>query len=138
MKINKPKPVNPAIPTASMADISFLLIIFFILTTGFITEKGLQIVLPEKGQEVKIKKENIENIFINAAGQVMIGDMEVPLPDIKGRVENLLTANDSLIFSLTVDRKCQYDKVIKVFDQLKLANAERVAFAPPKEIEATK
>jgi biopolymer transport protein ExbD len=135
MKISKGKPDNPAIPTASMADISFLLIIFFILTTGFVTEKGLQIVLPEKGQEVKIKKENIENVFVNAAGQVMIGDMEVSLSDIKGRVESLLNVNDSLIFSLTIDRKCQYDKVIKVFDQLKLANAERIAFAPPKETE---
>lgn len=135
MKLAKPKPSEPAIPTASTADIAFLLIIFFILTTSFANEKGLQIFLPEKGEEVKVKQSNIENVFVNAAGQVKIGEAEVPLPDIKAKAEALLAANDSLIFSLTVDRKCKYEKVIKVFDELKLANAERVAFAPPKETE---
>lgn len=135
MNVARPKASEPAIPTASMADIAFLLIIFFILTTSFANEKGLQIVLPEKNEEVKVKKENIENVLVNAAGQVKIGEEEIPLPDIKNKVESLLAANDSLIFSLTVDRRCKYEKVIKVFDQLKLANADRVAFAPPKETE---
>ncbi|MCK4352632.1 biopolymer transporter ExbD [candidate division WOR-3 bacterium] len=120
------------IPTASMADIAFLLIVFFMLTTVFATEKGLQIVLPEKGEEVKIKKTNIANVFVNAKGQVKIGEEEIPLPDIKEKAHQLLTVNDSLVFSLTIDRKCKYNKVIKVFDELRLAKAQRIAFAPPK------
>lgn len=127
--------VRAEIPTSSMADIAFLLIIFFILTTVFATEKGLQIVLPEKGEEVKIKKENIENVFVNAKGQVKVGNVETPLPEIKAIVKKMLAENDSLVFALTVDRRCKYEKVIKVFDELKLANADRIAFAPPKEIE---
>jgi biopolymer transport protein ExbD len=118
-----------------MADIAFLLIVFFMLTTVFATEKGLQIVLPEKGEEVKIKKENIKNVLINAEGQVKIGEEEIPLLDIKEKVKQLLAVNDSLIFSLTVDRKCKYDKVVKVFDELRQADALRVAFAPPREEE---
>lgn len=121
------------IPTASMADIAFLLIVFFMLTTVFATEKGLQIVLPEKGEEVKIKKTNIAEILVNAKGQVKIGDKEVLLPEIKQTVESMLAQNDSLVFSLRVDGRCKYSKVIKVFDQLKLANAKRIAFAPPRE-----
>ncbi len=132
MKLHKKTTKSADIPTASMADIAFLLIIFFMLTTVFATEKGLQIVLPEKGEEVKIKKTNIENVFVNAEGQVKIGEEEVPLPDIREKAEQLLAANDSLIFSLTIDRRCKYEKVIKVFDELRLANAVRIAFAPPK------
>jgi len=120
------------IPTASMADIAFLLIIFFMLTTVFATEKGLQIVLPEKGEKVKIKKENIMDVFVNARGQVKLGDEEVTLDQIKGRVMTLLARNPKLTFSLKIDRRCKYEKVIKVFDELKLANAERIAFAPPR------
>lgn len=121
------------IPTASMADIAFLLIIFFLLTTVFAREKGLQIVLPEKGEEVKIKKENLINVLVNEKGQVKIGEEEVPLPGIKDKAKMLLQENDSLVFCLIIDKRCKYDKVIKVFDQLKLSNAERVAFAPPRE-----
>jgi len=132
VKLKRRSTMTAEIPTASMADIAFLLIIFFMLTTVFATEKGLQIVLPEKGEEVKIKKTNIENVLINAEGQVKIGEEEVPLPDIREKTEQLLAANDSLIFSLTVDRKCKYEKVVRVFDELRLANAVRIAFAPPK------
>jgi len=132
VKLGKKITRTAEIPTASMADIAFLLIIFFMLTTVFAGEKGLQIVLPEKGEEVKIKKTNIENVLINAEGQVKIGEDEVALPDIKEKAEQLLSENDSLIFSLTINRKCKYDKVIKVFDALRLANAERIAFATPK------
>lgn len=132
MRLTKRIALPATIPTASMADIAFLMIIFFILTTQFATEKGLQIVLPEKGEEVKIKKTNIMHVLVNAQGQVKIGEEEVPLPDIKDKVWQLLAVNDSLVFSLTVDRRCKYDKVIKVFDELRLGNATRIAFAPPR------
>lgn len=130
--MKKKIPLKAEIPTASMADIAFLMIIFFLLTTVFAREKGLQIVLPEKGEEVKIKKENLMNVLVNEEGQVKIGEEEVPLPEIKDKVRFLLSQNDSLVFTLVIDKRCKYDKVIKVFDQLKLADAERVAFAPPR------
>jgi len=132
MILRKREAMAAEIPTASMADIAFLLIIFFMLTTVFATEKGLQIVLPEKGEKVKIKKENITSVFVNARGQVKIGDEEVTLDQIKGMVRTMLAKNPKLTFSLKIDRRCKYEKVIKVFDELKLANAERIAFAPPR------
>ena len=49
------------IPTSSMADIAFLLLIFFLVTTTIDVEKGLGIVLPAEGQELEIRKENILN-----------------------------------------------------------------------------
>ena len=131
--IFRKRPKYPVdIPTTSMSDIAFLLIIFYMLTSVFATQKGLQIVLPEKGKEVKVRKTNITNVFVNMQGQVKIGDEEVPLTEIKEKAEQLLAQNDSLIFSLTVDRRCKYDKVTKVFDGLRQANALRIAFAPPR------
>ena len=82
------------IPTASMADIAFLLIVFFMLTSVFATEKGLQIVLPEKGEVVKIKKGNIAQVYVNAKGQVRIEEEDVSLENIKNKVESMLAVND--------------------------------------------
>jgi len=123
------------IPTASMADIAFLLIVFFMLTSVFATEKGLQIVLPEKGEMVKIKKGNIAQVYVNAKGQVRIEGKDVSLEDIKDKVESMLAVNDSLVFSLKADSRCKYETIIKVFDHLKLGSAERIAFAPPEKRE---
>lgn len=121
------------IPTASMADIAFLLIVFFMLTSVFATEKGLQIVLPEKGETVKIKKANIAQVYINALGQVRIEGDDVSVEEIKEKVSSMLAVNDSLVFSLKADKRCKYETIIKVFDELRGANAQRVAFAPPEE-----
>lgn len=129
------KRMKAEIPTASMADIAFLLIVFFMLTSVFATEKGLQIVLPEKGEVVKIKKANISQVYVNALGQVRIEGEDVSLENIKEKISAMLAVNDSLVFSLKADRRCKYETIIKVFDEMRLANAHRVAFAPPEERE---
>ena len=129
------KRMKAEIPTASMADIAFLLIVFFMLTSVFATEKGLQIVLPEKGEVVKIKKSNISQVYVNALGQVRIEGGDVSLENIQEKVAAMLAVNDSLVFSLKADRRCKYETIIKVFDEMRLANAQRVAFAPPEERE---
>ncbi|RLG63494.1 biopolymer transporter ExbD, partial [archaeon] len=81
------------ISTPGMADIAFQLIIFFLLTTVFMHEHGLRLVLPEKGEEVRVKKENIAEVYVNARGQVKIKDMEVPVDRIREFAEQLLKEN---------------------------------------------
>ncbi|MCD5383320.1 biopolymer transporter ExbD [candidate division WOR-3 bacterium] len=136
MRFNiKRKIPKAAIPTASMADIAFLLIVFFMLTTVFALEKGLQIVLPEKGEVVKLKEENIAMVYVNAKGQVRIDGRDVSIEDISSKAKAMLAENDKLVFSIRADRRCRYEIIIEVFDQLKMADARRVAFAPPKRRE---
>ena len=61
------------IPTSSMADIAFLLLVFFLVTTTIDTDKGLGIVLPPPGDmEIEIRKENILNCLINSQGKSVI------------------------------------------------------------------
>ncbi len=134
MQLRTKTQVEATIPTASMADIAFLLIIFFMTTTIFATEAGLTIILPEKEGEQKVKKENILTILTNKDGVVKIGDEEVPLDRIQSVVEQKLAENDSLVVSLKTARQCRYGRMIEVFDKVKLAGAERISFAPaPKK-----
>ena len=63
------------IPTGSMADIAFLLLVFFLVTTTIDTDKGLGIVLPPAGDvEIEIQKKNILNCLINSQGKVLLDD----------------------------------------------------------------
>ena len=58
-----------------MADIAFLLLIFFLVTTTIDTDKGLGIVLPPPGDmEIEIRKENILNCLINSQGKVLLDE----------------------------------------------------------------
>lgn len=117
------------IPTASMADIAFLLLIFFLVTTTIDTDKGLGIVLPAEGEEILIKKENILNCLINSQGNVLLGGVPFRIKDISKEVRRRIAENDKLIISVKAHEKTKYNDYIAVIDQLKMANAKRISIA---------
>jgi biopolymer transport protein ExbD len=133
MKFRERPKSKISIPTASLGDIAFLIIIFFMTTSIFSREKGLKIVLPEKGQEVKIASENILTISVNPQGEVLIKDAVVTIPDVKSIVEQELVNNPDLVIALRVSRAAPYRTMINVFDELKLAKAEKISLIPVKE-----
>ena len=126
----KPAPSKAEIPTASMSDIAFLLLIFFMVSTIFSNEVGLQIVLPGKGETVKVKSSNIAKVYVKADGTVNLNGNPIKVEEIAPAARKMLVENDSLIFSIKTQRKAKYKMLIAVFDQLRMANAERISFAP--------
>ncbi len=126
----KPTPSKAEIPTASMSDIAFLLLIFFMVSTVFSNEVGLQIVLPGKGETVKVKSSNIAKVYVKADGTVNLNGNPIKVTEIAPTARKMLVENDSLIFSIKTQRKAKYKMLIAVFDQLRMANAERISFAP--------
>jgi biopolymer transport protein ExbD len=118
------------IPTASQGDIAFLIMIFFMTTTVFAKEKGLKIVLPEKGEATKIKAENVLTVAVNPTGQVLIGDAIVTMSEVRQAIETRLSQNPDVAIALRVSRAAPYRVMVDVFDQLKLAKAQRVSLIP--------
>ncbi len=117
------------IPTSSMADIAFLLLIFFLVTTTIDTEKGLGIVLPAEGQELEIKKQNILNCLINSSGKVLLGKEPIEIQNISKEVKRQLQENSKLIISVKAHGQAKYADYVRVIDQLKMANATRISIA---------
>ncbi|MCC6011949.1 biopolymer transporter ExbD [Candidatus Caldipriscus sp.] len=117
------------IPTASMADIAFLLIIFFMTTTNFARERGLKFVLPEKKdqpQEVKIKSENLLKISINDKGELFLNDEEVRWENLEREVKLRLEKNPNLIILIRTHRDAPYEYMIRAFDAVKAAGGKKV------------
>ena len=118
------------IPTSSMADIAFLLLFFFLVTTTIDTDKGLGIVLPPPGDiEIEIRKENILNCLINSQGKVLLGEEPISVAQIHRVVGQKLRKNDKLIISVKAHPKTAYNDYIRVIDQLKMADAKRISIA---------
>ena len=117
------------IPTSSMADIAFLLLIFFLVTTTIDIDKGLGIVLPAEGEELEIKKTNILNCLINSQGNVLLGGEPVALKDVNKEIRRRLAENDKLIISVKAHTKTKYGAYVSLIDQLKRANATRISIA---------
>ena len=114
-----------------MADIAFLLLIFFLVTTTIDMDKGLGQVLPPVGEQMEVPKKNISNILVNARGDVLMDNEPVQIRDIRRLAMEKLAANDLLIFSLKTHLRTKYQSYIDVLDQLKQANATRISIAEP-------
>ncbi len=133
MFVNKKKERSTEIPSSSLADIAFLLLIFFLVTTTIDVDKGIGLVLPPKGETKEIKKTNILNLLVNAEGKAMIDNRIVDIPAIKNIIREKLAQNDKLIISVKTDANTNYHYYVKVLDQLKQANATRISLAEPEQ-----
>ena len=129
----KKSKVSDKVPSSSMADIAFLLLIFFLVTTTFPKDKGLSIVLPEPGEEAQVSQKNILHLMIQPSGIVDVkrGEsqqiVQMRPSEIEGLWRQEVSANPNMIAAVKTDPEAPYKFMIDVLDALKRANAERIS-----------
>ena len=119
------------INSSSMANIAFLLLVFFLVTTTISMDKGISLVLPSEGNEMEVNKNNIVNVLINDQGKVLFGDKPTAIKDIKRKAINKINGNQNIIFSVLTTKRTKYKFYIEVLDQLKQAGASKISIANP-------
>lgn len=151
--MGKKKREVPELNSSSTADISFILLIFFLTTTSMDTDKGLARRLPpppedqENTEDTKIKERNVLQVRINAMDELMIGSDFVDVSQVKERAmefidnpENLPNLPDKVskeiemfgtvyitdkhVISLQSDRGTSYQKYFEVQNELVAAYNE--------------
>lgn len=121
--------ISAAIPTTTMADIAFLMIVFFLVTSSFSQDKGLGLTLPEYGAQTRIPSKNITKVLVNAAGEIMHDGEIVSLELLRQRVERMTADNPDLIVSITADPEALYEAFVNVIDTVKDAGNEKISIA---------
>ena len=129
--ITKSRRPAQEINSSSMADIAFLLLVFFLVTTTISMDKGISLVLPSEGNELEVNRKNIVNILMNESGKVLIDDKPTKMNLIKDIVVRRLSGNPNLIFSVQTHPRTKYQDYLKVLDQLKEAKATKISIANP-------
>ena len=134
MLIKSKNKVSAEIPNASMADIAFLLLIFFLTTTVFNEEKGLELLLPEsKAQEVQISQKNMLHIIVNPDGRITLKkgknpeEQPIPVDGLAERMRQEIALNPKIIAAVKTDPDATYDMMVQVLDQLQKADASRIS-----------
>ena len=129
--IKKQRRPMQEINSSSMADIAFLLLVFFLVTTTISMDKGISLVLPSEGNELEVNKKNIVNILMNESGKVLLDDKPIKVKTIRGIVEGKLAKNPNLIFSVQTHPRTKYQDYLNILDQLKEAKATKISIANP-------
>lgn len=127
-----------SIPTAGMADIAFLLLIFFLVTTTINVDTGIGMTLPPKlepdQEPPPVKERNLMNVLVNAQGDVLIDDEEASVEEIRDRVRRHVTnfgnepdlseSPDDAVISIKTDAQTPYNTYINVLDEVWMAYRE--------------
>ena len=132
-RFKKKSKIEPKIPTASMADIAFLLLIFFLATTIFKMEEGLVVHLPKAVATERLPRELVSHIWVSAAGKISIDDKIVDMGQIEPVMAQKWRDNPGMIVGFKTDRSVPYRIMNDAMEQLKRANALSVAFNTDKK-----
>ncbi|XWN37949.1 MAG: biopolymer transporter ExbD [Balneola sp.] len=127
---NKPIREKASINGSSMADIAFLLLIFFLVTTTINVDTGISLVLPPPIQDEKpqIHERNLMNILVNAEGLIRMDDKPVLIQEVKpilaefinnrGKDPNLSDSPQKAVISLKTQRETPYKVYIDMLDEV--------------------
>lgn len=86
----------PMMNASSSADIAFMLLLFFLMTSSMDTDKGLPRRLPppvpkeQKNQDVDVKKRNLLVVLISSANQILCGGEYIDIKQLKAKVKDFI------------------------------------------------
>ena len=121
----------------STADVAFLLLIFFIVTTIFAAEQGLTLVLPGKQKDqtdsVQVKESNIATLYVDENNFITLDRKAIEINHIKQAIEDRILSNPKLVVVLKIHPDADYGKMVACLDELRLANANKVSLKTASE-----
>jgi biopolymer transport protein ExbD len=131
IKIEKKSKMKIGIPTASMPDIIFQLLIFFMVSTVLREFQGLKVELPEAQKIQKLPgKRHVTTIWVDRFNNTVIDDRTVKnITDLRTIVYDKLVKDPQLIVSLRVDKDADMGRVTDIQQELRKANALRVNYS---------
>lgn len=125
---------NNAVNAGSMADIAFLLLIFFLVTTTILIDKGIMVKLPPWAvvPPSPIDQERVLTVKVNALDQLLVEDNILPAVLLKEKTKEFITAyllahqdtGSKPLISLQNDRSTTYEMYLEVYNELKAAYNE--------------
>jgi biopolymer transport protein ExbD len=134
--------VSDEIPTASMADIAFLLIIYFMVTTTFAATRGLDFSLPKDEQDTPlVDKEESVLIEIQPGGALLVDSKSMNLDEVLDYLKPKLERNPLKPVIIRPDPNAEYGGMVDVFDELRQApdkigmEVKNVSIPTQREIE---
>jgi len=116
-----------------MADIAFLLLVFFMVSTVFRAETGLKVIIPQAEAAKKIPTKNLTHVWIAMNGIVSIDDALITKDKVSPIMNRKRQINPDIIVSVRCDKSTNYGLVEDVFDQFVEASVLKISLATTKK-----
>ncbi|WP_028321918.1 ExbD/TolR family protein [Desulfatiglans anilini] len=118
-------------PLTSLIDIVFLLLIYFLLTTNFMVDEGIDVKLPQ-AQASRPQTRTEITVYVDAEGRAFLENTEMSLGELFKRLQELIgNAPDQMVL-IKAERSVVLNKAVQVMDVAKAAGAGRLCLATEK------
>lgn len=111
-----------------MLDVVFIMLIFFIVTSTFVKEAGVDVTRPQADTAMEAESNSIQ-IGISASNQVFMDNREIDRRAIRANVERGMAESPGAAVIIVADRDSNTDTLIRVMDQARLAGAASISVA---------
>lgn len=118
------------IDISSLIDCVFILLIFFIVTTTFVEETGIEVDKPQAASSVRLEKTSIL-IALTQKGEVVYGGREIGISGVRPLVKRMLQKEDVPVI-IQADSSARSGLLVRLIDEAKLAGATKVSLATRK------
>ena len=118
------------IDISPLMDCVFILLIFFIVTTTFVEETGVEVDKPQAASSVNLEKTSIL-IALTEKGEVVYGGREIGVSGVRPLVKRMLQKEDVPVI-IQADTEVKSGLLVRLIDEAKLAGAEKVSVATRK------
>ena len=136
MKLNRKVKINSDIPTASMPDIIFMLLIFFMVTTVLREYSGLDVELPKAKRIQKLKsKRHTAHIWVSKQGQISIEDKLVRSNNVRNIMYTKRAADPQLMVSIKADKAARMGLISDIHTELRKADALMLNYSSKTAID---
>ncbi|MBN1586363.1 MAG: biopolymer transporter ExbD [Candidatus Omnitrophica bacterium] len=115
------------IDISPLIDCVFILLIFFIVTTTFVEETGVQVDKPQAASAVRLEKSSIL-VALTDKGEVVYGGREIGISGVQPLVKRMLQKEDIPVI-IQADSAAQSGLLVRIIDEAKLAGATKVSVA---------
>jgi biopolymer transport protein ExbD len=120
-----------AIDMSPLIDCVFILLIFFIVTTTFVEETGVQVDKPQAASAVRLEKNSIL-LALTEKGEVVYGKREIGISGVQPLVKRMLQKEDIPVI-IEADSAAPSGLLVRIIDEAKLAGATKVSIASRHE-----
>ena len=119
---------DTAIDMSPLIDCVFILLIFFIVTTVFVEETGIEVDKPQAASASQLEKNSIF-IALTAEGQVVYAERDIGIGGVQPLVKMMIQKEKDIPVIVQADRNAASWLLVRVIDEAKLAGAQTVSIA---------
>lgn len=136
MNFSRARRVDPVVDVTPLIDIIFQLVLFFMVSTTFVSAPGIEVDLPRSSSDTVLRDTDDLNVWVNSDGSVYVDEEPVDFRGLKSALSEAARSNPSTLIVIKADKDVGHGRVVAVMDAARSRGLTQLAIATEVNAEA--